>query len=634
MNTIETALQRLIDLTDSLPPVSETDIVAFEGEIGARLPADYRAFVLARNGGRLQFHNSFEDHSVVCLYGIDDANEMSDSSDGLRNGLEMFRGRVAEGFLPIGDSMGDDTYCLCLNHDRFGEVHVWDRSEEMTAPWQKTCRRLTSNFTQFLVGLGPSKYELKDLRASARKYREPFKSMLLWDAAAFVRFLDKRGDVNLRNVELETPLMLAARRGTFFTKQLLAAGAEIEARDEKGRTALHYAVECNSIDGTRLLLSSGANPAAEDREGLTPLYFASRSDRMVQLIKQCVPGAADIDFQRLAGELSRRELAARMECDFFHDPVDEKQIAFKEDVGLPLEDTQLLLLTFSYPYEDTVNDRDTPLDELLDLMPRMGAALHERPADKARYHLCRSLLSLAAAGIVPKGREITFGQIASCVCRLYDSVVAGSRECESWDAVFSAWSAERRAELESEIHFRLAAICAEAKPPPAPPEPTNIDVREQPLLFRSEGAGVRIGDSGFLLSIFPHQRVIELETDVMVRDPSLHLLASLHPCVYYLPEGEEPPPWYEKLKQEVPHARFELCHSIFRSVSDKIPVTRPDVTIGEIADCVERLYEAVLESSLDADSEEDVAASLTKAKRARLRRELRECLKGVCSLNE
>ena len=56
-------------------------------------------------------------------------------------------------------------------------------------------------------------------------------------------------------------------------KALLAAGANPDVRDNRGRTPLHYAV---AKDGVILavveaLLDAGADPAAKDSEGKTPL---------------------------------------------------------------------------------------------------------------------------------------------------------------------------------------------------------------------------------------------------------------------------------------------------------------------------------------------------------------------------
>ena len=52
------------------------------------------------------------------------------------------------------------------------------------------------------------------------------------------------------------------------------AGADLEAKDEFGKTALIYAAALDNIEIVRILLKSRANPTAEDNLGLTALEWA------------------------------------------------------------------------------------------------------------------------------------------------------------------------------------------------------------------------------------------------------------------------------------------------------------------------------------------------------------------------
>jgi ankyrin repeat protein len=58
--------------------------------------------------------------------------------------------------------------------------------------------------------------------------------------------------------------------------QLLAAGADVDAKDSNGETPLMYAVEAGPRN-VRLLLRHGANPAIRDRNGDTALDHARRT---------------------------------------------------------------------------------------------------------------------------------------------------------------------------------------------------------------------------------------------------------------------------------------------------------------------------------------------------------------------
>jgi hypothetical protein len=55
---------------------------------------------------------------------------------------------------------------------------------------------------------------------------------------------------------------------------LLDAGAEIEAQDKNGATALHRAVRTRCAAAVRFLLDAGANPIAKNRPGSTPFHLA------------------------------------------------------------------------------------------------------------------------------------------------------------------------------------------------------------------------------------------------------------------------------------------------------------------------------------------------------------------------
>ena len=58
-------------------------------------------------------------------------------------------------------------------------------------------------------------------------------------------------------------------------ERLLAAGARVEARDDKGRTALHYAASLDAVSAIGVLLASGANVEARALGGVTALHIAA-----------------------------------------------------------------------------------------------------------------------------------------------------------------------------------------------------------------------------------------------------------------------------------------------------------------------------------------------------------------------
>lgn len=70
-------------------------------------------------------------------------------------------------------------------------------------------------------------------------------------------------------------LLNAARRGKGgAVEQSVKAGANVNAKDSSGKTALHYAAENGHVATVGLLLKLGANPNLRDSAGRTPLDYA------------------------------------------------------------------------------------------------------------------------------------------------------------------------------------------------------------------------------------------------------------------------------------------------------------------------------------------------------------------------
>ena len=71
-----------------------------------------------------------------------------------------------------------------------------------------------------------------------------------------------------------TPLHIAASRaGIENMVQLIKHGADIEARDNYGRTALYFAAQSVNPDIVKYLISRGADVNARANDGLTPLHL-------------------------------------------------------------------------------------------------------------------------------------------------------------------------------------------------------------------------------------------------------------------------------------------------------------------------------------------------------------------------
>ena len=72
-----------------------------------------------------------------------------------------------------------------------------------------------------------------------------------------------------------TPLHLAARHNAKeVAEQLIAKGADVNAKDNTGRTPLHDAAWFNAIEVAEPLIAKGADVNAKDEDDKTPLGVA------------------------------------------------------------------------------------------------------------------------------------------------------------------------------------------------------------------------------------------------------------------------------------------------------------------------------------------------------------------------
>jgi hypothetical protein len=278
MDKLSLAISRLNDLADSGDPLSVAQVEAFEAELGFPLPPEYRSFLVARNGGRLLFRKTYDDWLIEQFFRLDFTGDYGT--------LKAVQGRYKDepprGFLPIGDGGSYSSTCICLTPDGFGQIIAWDRSDHFEYGWNDASSVLCDSLTEFLMGLEPSEAKLIEVSRESGGMSEPFTSIYLFDAESLAKYISNDGDVERRNESGETPLMLAVSRWPYAAARLLSAGADVSCQDNRGWTALHHAVNANSVDGVRLLLEHGADCGTKDGEGLTPLVMVDDSQTRIR----------------------------------------------------------------------------------------------------------------------------------------------------------------------------------------------------------------------------------------------------------------------------------------------------------------------------------------------------------------
>jgi ankyrin repeat protein len=126
---------------------------------------------------------------------------------------------------------------------------------------------------------------------AATKGETPLIVAILADHAAVAELLIARGaNVMARNERGLTPLHAAAYSGNAkVARLLLDSGAELEDRaNVSGATPLIVAAEENRVAVAELLIAGGADPSVPDRDGFTPLTqaWAKKRAEMVRLLKR------------------------------------------------------------------------------------------------------------------------------------------------------------------------------------------------------------------------------------------------------------------------------------------------------------------------------------------------------------
>jgi len=100
----------------------------------------------------------------------------------------------------------------------------------------------------------------------------------------------------------DTPLWVAAKQGEIeAVKQHIAAGTNVNAKIEDGRTPLHFAALKGHKEIAELLMAEGANVNAKDDDLWTPLYSAARRGHR-EIAELLIAAGADVNAKNENGK--------------------------------------------------------------------------------------------------------------------------------------------------------------------------------------------------------------------------------------------------------------------------------------------------------------------------------------------
>lgn len=107
------------------------------------------------------------------------------------------------------------------------------------------------------------------------------------------RLIAAGADVNTKDDDGTTPLHWAYRSTVSIIEALVAAGADVNAKENKGRTSLHWASGAPGGESiVEALLIAGSDVNAKDTiYGQTPLYWARSAD----IVSRLITAGADVN---------------------------------------------------------------------------------------------------------------------------------------------------------------------------------------------------------------------------------------------------------------------------------------------------------------------------------------------------
>jgi hypothetical protein len=151
-------------INQSLPPISESDLIECETKLGVSFPEDYKQFLLTYNGGipypqRVKIPNT--NHTVLLdfFYGI---MKVPDCRD-LTYAYRISKDDLPEGVIPIGHDPGGNPFFLWTVGDQRGYVYFWDRRSFFSESIDSTdVYYLAESFTSLLASLCDTDYSEED----------------------------------------------------------------------------------------------------------------------------------------------------------------------------------------------------------------------------------------------------------------------------------------------------------------------------------------------------------------------------------------------------------------------------------------------------------------------------------------
>ena len=140
-----------VDTSNRYGHLKEPMLIEFEEKLGARLPEDFREYLLKYNGG-LPEPNNFNIHndcsSIHHMFGIHDGPEYTS----LKWNVEINTTAIPNLLMPFADDPFGNILCIGVKGDVKGEIFFWDHEVCEDGNWSDIVK-ISDSFTLFINSL-------------------------------------------------------------------------------------------------------------------------------------------------------------------------------------------------------------------------------------------------------------------------------------------------------------------------------------------------------------------------------------------------------------------------------------------------------------------------------------------------
>src|SRR5205807_810412 len=175
-----------------------------------------------------------------------------------------YEDRIPSDLLAIGMDASGNQLCLGVHAELSGQMYLWDHEDSTEDPRfghlsERRLLLIAPSFEDFLAGL-----RFDEGPVVASESIDIFQRAARGDLSALKEALELGADVNCRNERRQTLLMVAARERQ---PAILERGANVDAIDREGKTALMHAIDRCSDRIAKILIAHGANVNVRSRSG-------------------------------------------------------------------------------------------------------------------------------------------------------------------------------------------------------------------------------------------------------------------------------------------------------------------------------------------------------------------------------